>query len=75
LFNSGANVGAIIAPAIVPVIAFKLGWHWAFIFAGMAGLIWIAVWWPLFDYPEKSRRVSANAKVMMRIFARMICPQ
>ncbi len=60
LFNSGANVGAILAPAIVPAIAFSLGWHWTFIFAGMAGFVWVAVWWPLFDYPEKSRRVSAG---------------
>jgi ACS family hexuronate transporter-like MFS transporter len=59
LFNSGANVGAIIAPAIVPPIAYSLGWHWAFIFAGLAGFAWVGLWWPLFDYPEKSRRVSA----------------
>src|SRR5450755_1567744 len=27
LFNSGANVGAIIAPAIIPLIAFTWGWQ------------------------------------------------
>lgn len=59
LLNSGANVGAIIAPAVVPAIAYSFGWHWAFVFAGAAGLGWIALWWPLFDSPEKSRRVSA----------------
>ena len=59
LFNSGANVGAILAPAIVPAIACSMGWHWTFVFAGMAGFVWVAAWWPLFDYPEKSRRVSA----------------
>lgn len=58
LFNSGANVGAIVAPAIVPAIAFSMGWHWTFVFAGIAGLIWLALWIPLFDYPERSRRVS-----------------
>lgn len=60
LFNSGANVGAMIAPAIIPPIAYNLGWHWAFIFAGIAGLIWIVFWWPLFGAPETSRRVSAG---------------
>ncbi|RYG70948.1 MFS transporter [bacterium] len=58
LFNSGANVGAIIAPALVPLIATRLGWHWAFIFAGVAGLFWLLLWWPLFEIPERSRRVS-----------------
>ena len=60
LFNSGANVGAIIAPAVVPAIAYHLGWHWAFVFAGLAGFAWLAFWFPLFDYPERSRRVSAG---------------
>ena len=59
VFNSGANVGAIVAPAIVPFIALNLGWKWAFVFSGLAGFIWLAFWFPLFDYPEKSRRVSA----------------
>jgi ACS family hexuronate transporter-like MFS transporter len=58
LFNSGSNVGAIIAPAIVPPIAYTMGWHWAFVFAGIAGFIWLLLWWPLFDFPERSRRVS-----------------
>ncbi|MGD0518459.1 MAG: MFS transporter [Thermoguttaceae bacterium] len=59
LFNSGANVGAIIAPAIVPWIALTFGWQWAFVLAGIAGLLWVAFWWLLFDRPEKSARVSA----------------
>ena len=58
LFNSGANFGAVIAPAIVPLIAYKLGWHWTFIFAGVAGLAWLVFWIPLFDSPQQSRRVS-----------------
>lgn len=60
LFNSGANVGAIIAPAVVPAIAFSMGWHWTFIFAGLAGLVWLFFWFPLFDFPEKSKHVSAT---------------
>jgi MFS transporter, ACS family, hexuronate transporter len=59
LFNSGANVGAIIAPAIVPLIAFSFGWQWAFVLAGIAGFLWVIFWWLLFDHPEKSIRVSA----------------
>lgn len=59
LFNSGSNVGAIAAPLIVPPIAYALGWHWAFIFAGIAGFVWLFLWIPFFDSPEKSRHVSA----------------
>src|SRR5512132_1101927 len=59
IFNSGTNVGAIVAPAIVPLIAISLGWRWAFIFAGTAGFLWLLLWFPLYDVPEKSTRVSA----------------
>jgi ACS family hexuronate transporter-like MFS transporter len=58
LFNSGANVGAVLAPALVPVIAYKLGWHWTFVFAGLAGLVWLVVWMPILDVPRQSRRIS-----------------
>ncbi|HEX8342743.1 MAG TPA: MFS transporter [Tepidisphaeraceae bacterium] len=60
IFNSGANVGAILAPAIVPPIAYSLGWQWAFIIAGIAGLVWVVFWWPLFDVPERSKRLPAE---------------
>ena len=59
LFNSGSNVGAIIAPALVPPIAYTLGWHWAFILAGVAGLVWVGLWQVLFDAPERSTRTTA----------------
>jgi ACS family hexuronate transporter-like MFS transporter len=58
LFNSGANFGAVLAPAVVPAIAYSMGWHWTFIFAGVAGLTWLLFWFPLFDHPEQSRRIS-----------------
>jgi ACS family hexuronate transporter-like MFS transporter len=58
VFNSGANVGALIAPAIVPWIAIKWGWQAAFIAAGGAGLIWLFFWSFLYEVPEKSRRLS-----------------
>jgi len=44
LFNSGANVGAIMAPAIVPPIAGAWGWRAAFVAAGLVGILWLALW-------------------------------
>src|SRR5205085_8292075 len=58
IFNSGANVGAIIAPAAIPFVALTFGWRAAFVFAGIAGFIWIAFWIPLYDVPERRKRVS-----------------
>ena len=51
LYNSGANVGAIIAPMSVPYIAGWWGWEWAFILTGAVGLIWIAFWYKIYASP------------------------
>ena len=66
IFNSGTNVGAIIAPATIPLIAFTLGWRWAFIFAGIAGLLWLLLWFPLYDLPERRKKVSAEELALIR---------
>jgi ACS family hexuronate transporter-like MFS transporter len=62
IFNAGTNVGAILAPAIVPWIAYTWGWQMAFVIAGVAGLLWLFLWIPLFDRPENSKRLTAAEK-------------
>jgi len=59
LFNAGTNAGAIFAPALVPPLAYFLGWQWAFVFAGIAGFLWLLVWIPKYDSPECRPEVSA----------------
>src|SRR5687768_5248935 len=58
IFNAGTNVGAIVAPALVPWIAYTYGWQMAFIIAGIAGFLWLLLWIPLYDAPERSKRVK-----------------
>lgn len=60
LFNAGTNVGPILAPALVPWIALTYGWQMAFIVAGIAGLLWLLLWIPLYTQPEKNRHVSVE---------------
>ena len=45
IFNSGANIGAILAPLVVPFLALHYGWRSAFIVTGAAGLVWVLLWW------------------------------
>jgi ACS family hexuronate transporter-like MFS transporter len=59
VFNAGSNVGAIIAPAIVPFIALRWGWQAPFVAMGIAGLGWLFFWFPLYGDPERLIRVSA----------------
>jgi MFS transporter, ACS family, hexuronate transporter len=60
LFNSGANVGAIIAPAVIPWVALTWGWRAAFVGAGLVGALWLLFWLPLYDVPERAKRLSAR---------------
>ena len=52
IFNSGSNVGAILAPIAVPLIARHWGWQAAFITIGAAGFIWLLFWLWLYDTPK-----------------------
>ena len=36
IFNSGTNIGAVVTPAIVPLIAASYGWYWAFVATGLS---------------------------------------
>jgi MFS transporter, ACS family, hexuronate transporter len=52
IYNSGANLGAIIAPLCVPFIAKNWGWEWAFILTGVVGLLWLFFWKVFYSSPE-----------------------
>lgn len=58
IFNSGSNIGAILAPLTVPFIAAKWGWQWAFIITGSFGLIWLVFWFFLYEIPSRQKRLS-----------------
>ena len=58
LFNAGTNTGAILTPLIVPAIALKWGWQWAFIVTGALGLLWLLLWIPLYRDPDAQPAVT-----------------
>jgi ACS family hexuronate transporter-like MFS transporter len=58
IFNSGTNVGAVIAPLAVPWIAIHYGWRWAFLSTGLLDLVWLACWLATYHRPEEQPRLS-----------------
>jgi len=59
LFNAGTNIGAIITPLVVPAITLAFGWQMAFIVTGVAGLIWLPIWFLVYRRPREHPQVSA----------------
>ncbi|MEZ2353031.1 MFS transporter [Caballeronia sp. RCC_10] len=54
IFNSGANIGAVFAPAIIPALAVAFGWRAAFVMVGAIGIVWLAVWFVMYRQPDGS---------------------
>jgi MFS transporter, ACS family, hexuronate transporter len=58
IFNSGANVGAILAPAVVPWVTLRWGWHAAFLTTGGFSVLWILWWFRYFRKPAEHASVT-----------------
>ena len=58
IFNSGASVGALAAPATIPLLARAWGWEMAFIIIGCLGFIWMGLWMWLYEKPRHNKRVN-----------------
>jgi len=54
IFNSGAQIGALIAPLSIPVIAKHYGWEMSFLIIGVLGFIWMGFWVFVYKKPEKA---------------------
>jgi ACS family hexuronate transporter-like MFS transporter len=67
IFNSGTNVGAILAPLTVPWIADHLGWQAAFLIIGGIGFLWLIFWFWLYEIPSKSKRIGAAEFVYINV--------
>lgn len=58
IFNSGTNVGAILAPLLVPWLAINYSWKVAFIAIGAIGFVWLIFWFIYYEIPSKQKRLS-----------------
>ena len=58
IFNSGANIGAVAAPIMVPWILGVYGWEMAFIVTGAIGFIWLIFWWLYYETPAKHAKLT-----------------
>lgn len=59
IFNSGAAIGAIIAPPLVTWLVLQFNWQTAFVCVGVAGYVWLVGWWLVYHIPTTLRREMA----------------
>ena len=57
IFNAGTNVGAVVAPAVVPWITIRFGWPAAFLATGAIGFLWLVCWLAFYEIPERKRNI------------------
>jgi ACS family hexuronate transporter-like MFS transporter len=58
IFNAGSNVGAVVAPLVVPWLTLTWGWRTAFVVTGLSGIVWVYFWWPMYRKPAEHPRLS-----------------
>ncbi len=62
IFNSGSNIGAIVAPLLVPIVAAQWGWQAAFLCTGVLSATWLVVWLRTYRTPEEEPRLSPRER-------------
>lgn len=67
IFNSGAAIGSIVAPPLIVGLYTYFGhWQQVFIFTGLLGFVWLAVWWLVYDKPESHKWITAEELAVIR---------
>ena len=66
IFNAGTNIGAVVAPIVVPWVTLRYGWPWAFIATGAIGFLWLVLWLALYRRPEEHPRLGAAERAYIR---------
>lgn len=60
ILDSGSNIGACVAPILVPAILGWYGWQEAFLITGALGFIWLILWRIFYDVPARQKRISRS---------------
>jgi ACS family hexuronate transporter-like MFS transporter len=66
VFNSGASIGAILAPPLLALIILNSGWRIAFVLVGLLGFAWLIGWMFLYRQPEALKREGREERVPLR---------
>ncbi len=60
IFNSGSNIGAMLAPLIGAAVVALAGWQAAFYVTGLIGLVWVGFWLISYHNPAEQPNISVS---------------
>jgi len=66
IFDSGSSVGGALAALVIPWIAIAFGWRWSFVFSGMLGFVWLAVWLRVYHPLDRHPRVTKEEVALIQ---------
>jgi ACS family hexuronate transporter-like MFS transporter len=70
IFNSGASIGAILAPPLLAWIVLASGWRTAFVMVGMLGFLWLAAWFGVYREPQATVARDQEESLPLRMLLR-----
>jgi ACS family hexuronate transporter-like MFS transporter len=65
IFNSGSNIGAVVAPLLVPFVAAHFGWRSSFLFTGGLDVIWLVLWLSYYRRPGEHKLLSRQERALI----------
>jgi len=66
IFNSGAALGAVVAPPLIVYLQLRYGWQATFLFTGALGLLWLPLWLVIYRQPMKHPWITEREKTLIR---------
>lgn len=66
IFNSGAAIGALVAPPLIIALQLRYGWQTTFIVTGALGFFWLVLWLLFYQPPEKHRWITREELELIR---------
>jgi ACS family hexuronate transporter-like MFS transporter len=70
IFNSGASIGAILAPPLLASIMLVSGWRTAFVVIGLLGFLWLAGWLAIYREPAAASTTDQAGRLPLRALLR-----
>ena len=58
IFDSGSSVGGALAAVVIPWVALEFGWRYSFVFSGLLGFVWLAMWLRVYHPLHRHPRVT-----------------